>query len=77
MSQGNNLVFKGLRIVVWIIFIGLSIEAGGLIINFILSLVKPDLVQQPVPRAGFKRHCTWAASGLTSACTGLYSPSPY
>ena len=45
MSQGSNLVFKGLRIVVWIIFIGLSIDAGGLIINFIFSLFNPELVR--------------------------------
>jgi hypothetical protein len=45
MSTTNNLVFKGLLIVAWIIFVGLSIEAGGLIVNFFFSLYKPEFVQ--------------------------------
>ena len=45
MSQKNNFVFKGLHIVAWIIFVGLCIEAGGLIVNFIFSLYKPEFVQ--------------------------------
>lgn len=45
MSKTNNFVFKALHIVAWIIFIGLCIEAGGLIVNFIFSLFKPELVQ--------------------------------
>jgi hypothetical protein len=45
MSTRNNFVFKGLHIVAWIIFVGLSIEAGALIVNFIFSLVKPEFVQ--------------------------------
>lgn len=45
MSQPNNFVFNGLKIVAWIIFVGLSIEAGGLIVNFFFSLYKPEFVQ--------------------------------
>jgi len=45
MSKRNNFVFKALHIVAWIIFVGLSIEAGGLIVNFIFSLYKPEVVQ--------------------------------
>lgn len=45
MSKGNNFVFKGLYIVAWLIFVGLSIEAGGLIVNFFFSLFKPDFIQ--------------------------------
>jgi hypothetical protein len=44
MSKTNNFVFKGLYIVAWLIFVGLSIEAGGLIVNFIFSLYKPEFV---------------------------------
>nr|WP_315220938.1 DUF2975 domain-containing protein [uncultured Flavobacterium sp.] len=44
MSKTNNIVFKGLSIVAWIIFVGLCIEAGGLIVNFIFSLYKPEFV---------------------------------
>ena len=44
MTKRNNIVFTGLHIVSWIIFVGLCIEAGGLIVNFIFSLYKPEFV---------------------------------
>ena len=44
MSKRSNLVFKGLHIVAWVIFVGLCIEAGALIVNFIYSLFKPIVV---------------------------------
>ena len=46
MQKGNNYVFTALKIVAWIIFVGLSIEAGGLIVNFIFSLCKPEMVSR-------------------------------
>ena len=45
MSKTNNFVFWGLYIVAWLIFVGLSIEAGGLIVNFFFSLYMPEFVQ--------------------------------
>jgi len=45
MSKKNNFVFIALSIVAWIIFAGLCVEAGGLIVNFIFSLYKPEFVQ--------------------------------
>jgi hypothetical protein len=45
MSKTNNFVFTVLKIVSWLIFVGLSIEAGGLIVNFVFSLYKPEFVQ--------------------------------
>lgn len=45
MSKSNNFVFLILEIVAWVIFIGLCIEAGGLIVNFIFSLFKPEIVK--------------------------------
>lgn len=45
MSKTNNFVFWVLYIVAWLIFIGLSIEAGGLLVNFFFSLYKPEFVQ--------------------------------
>ena len=44
MSEKTNLLLKGLHIIAWIIFVGLSIEAGGLIVNFIFSIYKPEIV---------------------------------
>lgn len=45
MSKTDNFVFRGLHIVAWVIFVGLCIEAGGLIVNFFFSLYKPEFVQ--------------------------------
>jgi hypothetical protein len=45
MSKRNNFVFTALHIIAWIIFVGLCIEAGGLIVNFVFSLYKPEFVQ--------------------------------
>lgn len=44
MSERSNFIFKALRIVAWVIFVGLSVEAGGLIVNFIFSIYKPEFV---------------------------------
>ncbi len=41
----NKIIFTGLQIVVWIIFVGLSIEAAALLVNFVFSLYNPDFVQ--------------------------------
>ncbi len=45
MPEKNNFVFKGLHVVAWVIFVGLCIEAGGLVVNFFFSLYKPEFVQ--------------------------------
>jgi hypothetical protein len=41
MSKKNDAILKVLNVVSWIIFIGLCIEAGAIIFNFILTLFKP------------------------------------
>lgn len=45
MSKTNNFVFWALYIVAWLIFVGLSIEAGALIVNFFFTLYNPEFVQ--------------------------------
>ena len=45
MTKTNNFVFWGLYTVAWLIFVGLCIEAGGLIVNFFFSLYNPEFVQ--------------------------------
>jgi hypothetical protein len=45
MSKANNFVFWGLYIIAWLIFVGLSIEAGGLLVNFVFTLYNPEFVQ--------------------------------
>jgi hypothetical protein len=43
-TKKNNFVFTILSVVAWIIFVGLCIEAGALIVNFIFSLYRPEMV---------------------------------
>lgn len=45
MSQTNNILFTALKIISWVIFVGLCIEAGGLIVNFVFSIYKPEIVK--------------------------------
>lgn len=44
MKTKKNFVFIILNIVAWIIFVGLCIEAGALIVNFVFSIFKPEMV---------------------------------
>jgi len=43
-KKSSNHVITIIHIVSWIIFVGLCIEAGALIVNFIFSLYKPEVV---------------------------------
>lgn len=45
MKNSNTITFWGLYIIGWLIFVGLSIEAGGLIVNCLFSVFKPEFVQ--------------------------------
>lgn len=45
MSKTNNLIYWSLYIIAWLIFVGLSIEAGGLVVNFVFTIFKPEVVQ--------------------------------
>lgn len=45
MSKTNNIVFKFLHIIAWIIFVGLCIEAGAFIVNFVFSIFNPEFVK--------------------------------
>ncbi|HUW05066.1 MAG TPA: DUF2975 domain-containing protein [Williamwhitmania sp.] len=69
MSKGNNLVFKALHIVAWLIFVGLCIEAGGLIVNFVYSVFKPEIVAklyQKLDLSGMYQQSKWAYYGMYS-----------
>jgi hypothetical protein len=69
MSKNSNYVFTGLHIVAWIIFVGLSIEAGGLIVNFFFSLFKPEFVQhlyQKLDLSGIYKYSKFAFFGIYS-----------
>lgn len=44
MTKTNNFVFWGLYGIFWLIFVGVSIETGGLLVNFIFNIFKPEVV---------------------------------
>lgn len=69
MSKTNSLVFWGLYIIAWVIFVGLSIEAGAVIVNFFFSLYKPEFVQnlyQKLDLTEMYKSSKWAFFGIYS-----------
>tara|TARA_R110000850_G_scaffold277086_1_gene422512 strand:+ start:259319 stop:259855 length:537 start_codon:yes stop_codon:yes gene_type:complete len=69
MSNKSNLIFKVLTIVAWVIFIGLCIEAGGLIVNFIFSLYNPEFISnlyQKLDLTEMYNHSKWAFFSMFS-----------
>ncbi|WP_425640062.1 DUF2975 domain-containing protein [Algoriphagus yeomjeoni] len=69
MSQTNNFIFKGLRVIAWVIFVGLCIEAGGLLVNFFFSLYNPDFVSKLYQRLDLSEiyeRSKWAFFGMYS-----------
>lgn len=69
MSKTNHLVFKGLHIVSWVIFVGLCIESGALLVNFIFSMYKPEIVQnlyQKIDLSAMYNRSKWAFFGMYS-----------
>src|ERR1700712_2229611 len=69
MAKRNNFVFKGLYLAAWLIFIGLCIEAGGLVVNFVFSIYKPELVQnlyQKLDLSEMYNRSEWAFFGMYS-----------
>jgi hypothetical protein len=69
MSRTNNFVFWSLYIVAWAIFVGLSIEAGGLLVNFFFSLYDPESVKYLYQKLDLSE--MYKVSGL--AFFGIYS----
>ena len=69
MSKSNHLIFKGLQIVAWIIFVGLCVEAGGLLVNFIISLYRPQMVgnlYNKLDLSALYQRSQWAFFGMYS-----------
>jgi len=67
MSNSSNFIFKALYIIAWIIFVGLSIEAGGLIVNFVFSVYKPEFVPhlyQKLDLSAMYNRSQWAFFGM-------------
>ena len=67
MAKSNKLVFQGLHIIAWILFVGLSIQTGGLIVNFIFSIYDPDFIQNLYEKLDLNdmyRRSLWAFYGI-------------
>jgi hypothetical protein len=45
MSKKDDFILNALCVVAWLGFIGLCIETGALLVNYIYSLFKPEVVQ--------------------------------
>lgn len=69
MSKTNNFVFWALYAIAWLAFIGLAIEAGGLIVNFIFSIFNPEMV----PNLYQKLDLTTMYKESRMAFFGIYS----
>lgn len=44
MKKTDNFIFQALHIIAWIIFVGLCIEAGALLVNFVYSMFNPKVL---------------------------------
>ncbi|THU39584.1 DUF2975 domain-containing protein [Niastella caeni] len=69
MPTVNNFVFKALLVVACVIFVGLCIEAGGLIVNFVFSMFKPEFVgnlYQKLDLSNMYQQNKWAFLGSYS-----------
>jgi hypothetical protein len=69
MKKFNNIVFTALYIIAWVIFVGLSIEAGGLIVNFVFSIFKPAFVgnlYQKLDLSKMYQQSKWVFYGIYS-----------
>jgi hypothetical protein len=69
MSKTNNFIFTALQVIAWIIFVGLCIEAGALLVNFTFSLFKPEVVQhlyQKLDLSKMYERSQWAYYGIYS-----------
>ena len=69
MKTKNNFVFIVLHIVAWIIFVGLCIEAGALIVNFVFSIFKPEMVNnlyQKMDLSKLYNRSQWVFYGMYS-----------
>lgn len=69
MSKKDNIVFIGLHIISWAIFVGLCVEAGGLVVNFFFSLYKPEIL----PNLYQKLDLTQMYAQSKYAFYGIYS----
>lgn len=44
VTKTNRFIFYFLHVIVWIVFVGLSIEFGALLVNFLFNVFRPEAV---------------------------------
>ena len=69
MAQRNHIIFQGLHVIAWIIFVGLCIEAGALLVNFVFSIYNPDVIgnlYQKLDLSDMYSRSQWAFYGMYS-----------
>lgn len=69
MSKKENFVLIVLHVIAWLIFVGLSIEAAALLVNFVVSIYKPEFVQnlyQKLDLSDMYQRSRWAYFGMYS-----------
>ncbi len=69
MSNQNKFIFQALQVIAWVIFIGLCIEAGALLVNFIFSMFNPLVLKnlyQKLDLSALHARSQWAFYGMYS-----------
>jgi hypothetical protein len=69
MSATNNFIFTALKIIAWVFFVGLCIEAGDILVNFIFSLYDPSTIAhlyQKLDLSALYQRSKWAFFGMYS-----------
>ena len=74
MSTYKNYIFIGLKVIAWIIFVGLCIEAGALVVNFVMSIFNPAIVKnlyEKLDLSDVYQKSTWVYYGIYSFIIAL------
>lgn len=74
MKISEHIVFKVLHVLTWIIFVGLCIEAGGILVNFVYSIFKPAIVTrlyQKLDLSAVYQESIWLFYGVYSLLLGV------
>jgi len=67
MSKMNKFVFIFLHVIAWLLFVGLCIEAGAMIVNFVYGVFKPEVVSklyQKLDLSILYKQSDWIYSGI-------------
>lgn len=69
MTTTDKFIFTFLQVIAWIIFVALSIKAGAMLTNFIVSLIEPGFVKNlylKLDLSSLRRESDWMFYGVYS-----------